>query len=167
MILKDPMLWRIFWKEYRHQRNFWLVIAGFGIGLMLLLVTLLDVRSGQFGACWLVALGLPSVYALGCAAVLFASEQEEGTTEFLRIMAARTSRLFAAKVAFGFVSTLAMAGVLRSAGRILTWGQPLNLASGNGATALYSVWVTVSLLAWGVLFSTVCRKVLAAPDAKQ
>jgi ABC-type transport system involved in multi-copper enzyme maturation permease subunit len=162
MILKDPMLWRILWKEYRAQRSFWLVIAGFGIGLMLLLMLLLDAFSGRFTAPWLIAVGLPALYALGCGAVLFASEQEEGTTEFLRIMAARTSRLFAAKVAFSFFSTAALAGLLLAAARLLTWGQALNLASGHGATALYSAWATISLLVWGILFSTVCRKVLAA-----
>jgi hypothetical protein len=138
------------------------VIAGFGIGLMLLLTFLLDVRSGRFGAPWVIAFGFPTLYALGCGAILFASEQEEQTTEFLRIMAARTSRLFAAKVAFSVISTLALAGLLLAAAQILTWGKHVELVYGSRNTALYCLWITASLLVWAIFFSTVCRKVLVA-----
>jgi hypothetical protein len=162
MILKDPMLWRIFWKEYRAQRSFWVVIAGFGIGLMLLLAVLLDASPGRFVIPWVIALGLPTLYALGCGAILFASEQEEGTAEFLRIMAVRTSCLFAAKIAFSVISTLTLAGLLVGAARIVTWGERVNLVYGNEHAALYSLWITISLLVWATFFSTVCRKVLVA-----
>ena len=119
MILKDAMLWRMIWKEYRAQRGFWLAIAGFGIGLMLMNMGLLDRQSGRIEAPWIIAQLLTAVYAMGCAAVLFASEREDGTTELLRIMAARTSRVFLGKVSFSLVSTLAMLIVLAAMAGIL------------------------------------------------
>src|SRR5690349_20365362 len=123
MILKDAMLWRMIWKEYRTQRGYWLVIAGFAIVLMLLFVWFISANDPErLMAPWTIAVMLPAVYALGCAAVVFAAESEDGTLEMLQIMAARTSRVFWAKVSFSFLSTLAMTLVLMAAALILTWG---------------------------------------------
>src|SRR5258708_1743751 len=109
MILTDAMLWRMIWKEYRAQRGFWLVIAGLSIGMMLLFLGLMDANDPQRSlAPWAIAVSLPAVYAMGCAAVLFAAEREDGTIEMLQIMAARTGRVFLGKVSFSFVSTLAL-----------------------------------------------------------
>ena len=162
MILKDPMLWRIFWKEYRAQRSFWLVIAGFGIALMLLCAAWLDASDIRTNGPWAIALAMPMFYALGCGAVLFASEEEEGTTELLRIMAARTSRLYVAKVGFSLVSTLALAGLLVAVAVILTLGHFDRLPLDFRDKALLSACVTPIPLVWGILFSALCRKVLAA-----
>ena len=48
MILDDPTLWRIVWKEYRAQRGFWLSVAGFAVAMMLLWMSLLDEVHGRF-----------------------------------------------------------------------------------------------------------------------
>ena len=165
MILKDAMLWRMIWKEYRAQRGFWLAIAGFGVVLMLLVMGLIDRQSDRIEALWVIAQLLSAVYALGCAAVLFASEREDGTTELLRIMAARTSRVFLGKVSFSLVSTVAMSILLLAAALILTWGSPVRLPGVKDVIAhqlLPTAALTAQLLAWGFLFSALCRKALMA-----
>jgi hypothetical protein len=160
MMFTDPMLWRVVWKEYRAQRGFWLSVAGFAVTMMLLWMWLLDELNGRFAAPWAIALGMPALYALGSAAILFASEREEGTTDFLRIMAARPGRVFLGKVGFTIVSTLAICGTLLAAARILTWGLPDRFAS--DVNLAIAEWITLELLVWGFFFSTVCTRVLTA-----
>ncbi|HEY2250563.1 MAG TPA: hypothetical protein VGH74_05865, partial [Planctomycetaceae bacterium] len=165
MILTDAMLWRMIWKEYRVQRGLWLVIAGFAVVLMLLFLSLLHVNDPErIAAPWVIAVALPAVYALACAAVMFATESEDGTTEMLRIMAARTSRVFLGKVGFCLVSTASMWGVLLAAALLLTWGHDVRQADRNFFD--HAVWaiaiMTVQFLAWGFLFSSLCKKALTA-----
>ena len=171
MSIQDPMLCRMFWKEYRAQRGFWLVIAGSGVAIMLLFLAVLDEPGGRFAAPWIVAICLTTVYALGCSAVVFASEREDGTDELLRIMAARTSRVFFGKVGFSLVSTFGMSAVLLAAAWLLTWGHPLpsggavsDWQSGDAFAhkALVMSMTAAQFLAWGLFFSAVCRKALTA-----
>ncbi len=162
MILKDPMLWRLVWKEYRAQRSFWLVIAGSGIALMFAFMALLDPEFGRWNAPWAIALALPAAYALGSGAVLFASEQEEGTADFLQILAARTTRLFLAKVGFTLVSTLALTGLLLLSAGLLTWGHRSDLTPFVAERALFGAGMMFVVVEWAISASTVSRKVLAA-----
>ena len=166
MILSDAMLWRMIWKEYRAQRGYWLVIAGFSIGLMLLFLGLLDANDSQrILAPWTIAVSLPAVYALGCAAVAFAAEREDGTIEMLQIMAARTSRVYWGKVSFSFVSTLAMLVLLLFVALILTLGNPIGppvVAAEFQEQALATLAMIVQFLAWGYFFSALCKKALTA-----
>ena len=68
MILNDAMLWRMVWKEYRAQRGYWLVIAGFSVVLMLLFLGFLEPNDPErFAALWTIAISLPAVYALKTA----------------------------------------------------------------------------------------------------
>jgi hypothetical protein len=163
MILTDPMLWRLVWKEYRVQRSFWLAIAVSAVGLMWLLMWLLDPR-GRAEAPWLVALVLPVLFSLGSSAVSFASETEEGTTDLLRIMAARTSRVFCSKIAFSLAGTATMWICLLAVARLMTWDHALPRFNDRSLAGHGLMWMVyaVQLLAWGFFFSLICRKVLTA-----
>src|SRR5579863_3567681 len=167
MILADTMLWRMIWKEYRAQRGYWLVIAGFSIVLMLLFKWFSSANDPVwFLAPWTIAISLPAVYALGCSAVIFATEREDGTLEMLQIMAARTSRIFWGKVSFSFASTLAMSLVLLAAALVLTWGTPFRFRPVEWdeirQQAHATLAMTVLFLAWGFLFSAIFKKALTA-----
>lgn len=170
MILSDAMLWRMIWKEYRAQRGFWLVISGFAIVLMLLFLGPVDQQEVRFQAPWIIAMSLPAVYMLGCAAVLFASEREDGTIEMLQIMAARTNRVFLGKVSFCLVSTLAMCTFLLGVALILTWGIRFKLPAFEIDNLQHELLhqaqgtarIAIQIFAWGVLFSAICRKGLTA-----
>jgi hypothetical protein len=163
MILADPMLWRLVWKEYRAQRSFWLAIAGCAIGLMFLFKWLLRGRDG-LDAPWVIALSLPLFFALGSSAVAFASEREEGTIDLLRILAARTSRVFLGKVAVSLAGTVAMWALLLAIAWIATWGQTYPAGTGIllSRDGIMTAALTMQLLAWGFVFSLSCRKVLTA-----
>src|SRR5205814_1216656 len=135
--------------------------------LMLLFMRLVDQQEVRFEAPWIIAMSLPTVYALGCAAVLFASEREDGTTDMLRIMAARPSRVFLGKVSFCLISTLGMSALLLAAALILTWGirfqlrfEVDNLQHELRHQALVTATLALQILAWGTLFSAMCRKAL-------
>ncbi len=163
MILTDTMFWRLVWKEYRAQRGFWLVIAGTTIGLMLVALSLPDKRTP--GSNWFITLLMPTLYALGSAATVFASEKEEGTTDLLRIMAARPSRVFFGKAAFSLISTLAMWTCLLSAAWTLNWWYalpPLDAEASVVSRLLALAAVTGQLLAWGFLYSALCKRALTA-----
>jgi hypothetical protein len=164
MIANDPMLWRMIWKEYRAQRAFWLVIAGTAVALMPLFMWLLDVQDGRFAAPWVIALMLPTLFAFGSSSLVFASEKEDDTFNLLRIMAARTSRVFVGKIAVSLAGTAAMWITLLAVAKIATWGNALPTLGGRPMTANWpmTVSLTVQLLAWGFMLSLACRKVLTA-----
>jgi hypothetical protein len=160
MTIADTMLWRLVWKEYRAQRSFWLAIAGTAVGLMLLILWLLAHEDERLDAVWGVALVLPLFYALGSAAVVFASETEEGTTDLLRIMPTRSSHVFLGKVAYSLVSTAALCLCLLVAAGLLTLGQAIPKLDRNVIWA--SAAFVMQTLSWGFVFSALCRKVLTA-----
>ncbi len=164
MILTDPMLWRLVWKEYRAQRSFWLAIAGSAVGFMFLLMWLLETHSTRLQAPWMVALVLPALFALGSSGVSFASETEEGTTDLLRIMAARTSRVYWSKIAFSLAGTAVMWLFLLTVARLATWDHALPRFDDRSLAGHWGMWMVyvVQLLAWGFFFSLICRKVLTA-----
>ncbi|MGQ0637606.1 MAG: ABC transporter permease [Planctomycetaceae bacterium] len=162
MILKDPMLWRIVWKEYRAQRSFWLAVAGAGIGLMLLTMGILDRAEDRATMIWGIAVSLGAFYALGSASVLFASEREEGTIELLRIMAARSSRVFIGKVGFCLASALLIVGLLVASAAGLTWYAAPSGQIYDPERARFAAWLTAGFLVWGIFCSAIFRKVLTA-----
>ena len=75
---------RIFWKEWRAQRSFWLALIGMSVGLDVLLtfVTIWNQLStaSQLGAYNYVAIVLACSFATGSAAIAFAGEIEEKRT---------------------------------------------------------------------------------------
>lgn len=161
MMLNDPMLWRIVWKEYRAQRGFALAVAGVGIVFMLLLAVTIDRPQDRLVPIWGVAGFLPAFYALGCAATLFASEREEQTVDLLRIFAARTGRFFWGKVGFSLVSAVIVYGLLLALAMILTASSPRAITNPERMLP-QAAWLGVQFLCWGFLFSALCRKVLVA-----
>ena len=165
MILNDPTLWRIAWKEYRAQRAFWLAVAGFGVALMLLSLWLLEAGSARYAAPWAIALTMPVFYMLGSSAILFASEREEHTIELLRILAARSAPVFLAKIGFTLISTVMICGLLLVFALGLTADRSTAvgpLPGPIGWISVESLVISVEVLVWGFFFSAVCSRVLTA-----
>jgi hypothetical protein len=165
VILNDPVLRRMVWKEYRAQRNFWLSIAGFGVALMLLVNALLGPTNGFSSEMWMIAISLPVIYVLGSAAVTLAAEREDGTLELLRNLAARPSGVFLGKFGFILISTLALLGFLLLTALGVTGGVPPHLVGRNEnllSDGLATAMLAVQALAWGCLFSAICSKALTA-----
>ena len=87
--MNTTLLYRLAWKELRTLRPLWLSLLGMGLVLHAGGVWFMDQHTYErapylFG----VALWLPAVYSLACAAMAFAGEREEGTDQFLSRMAA-------------------------------------------------------------------------------
>ena len=96
---------RLMWKEYRTQRAFWWVMAGFTLATQILLrLQFSDFRGPDMLFYSLVP---PMLYAIGCGACLFAQEKDEGTFELLRILPTAPGGLLAGKFSFGLGSVLA------------------------------------------------------------
>jgi len=159
--MNHAIFWRIVWKEYRAQRAFWLAVA---VTAIVLQIGSLWIAGAH--ASWLfgVSIVLPAFYALGCAVVLFGSEREEGTVEFLRALPASPDPLFAGKLIFGLASTAVMPIPLL----IIAWALSPSLATalersgGPGeAVAMWGIW-TSGFFAWGLLFSLLTSRVLNA-----
>lgn len=154
--MNDVVFWRIFWKEYRAQRLFWLVVAGAALCALAFFWMVIDRAEDRAEFLHVIAFLLPAVYALGCGAILFASEREEGTDELLRQFPLTSVRVLAGKFSFGIVSTLALLALLWPIAWLLTG----RILVGDVETS----WGIAGLefLAWSVCFSLTARRTLTA-----
>jgi ABC-type transport system involved in multi-copper enzyme maturation permease subunit len=103
---------RLFWKEYRHQRAFWLCAAAVGAaGIFLVSYALPD--DANIHVYWLasfytIAFLQTGLYALGCSAMLFAAEREAGTDALLQSLPLSSRQLFLGKIGFALFGIFAM-----------------------------------------------------------
>jgi hypothetical protein len=90
--------WRVAWKELLAARDFWLAVVGFVVlfdGLGWWVFRHQETRD----AAWItMSIVLPLLHSLGCGAIAFAIEREDGTQDWLRRVSAPASALFAAKL---------------------------------------------------------------------
>jgi hypothetical protein len=159
--MSDAVVQRLFWKEYRVQRGFWLSMIGLAIVGEIIVLLLPEAWLPRLGWFFGLALGCPAFYALGCGATLFAAEREDGTLEQLRLLSAPGAKVWWSKLAFALSSTILMAGLLLGfAVNLAQWRFPSSAAGG----LLWSEWGVASLefLAWGIFFSLFLRRPLHA-----
>ncbi len=154
---------RLVWKEYRLQRGFWVAMV-VGAVLLHLLVIAFSLRASQEGrTIWLfdVSMLLAALYALGCAATLFALEREAGTYGFQRSLPVSASGVFFSKVTFAVASTAAMLGVLFGLAWVMSGRR---VPDPKTHVELWALWGpgVVEVLAWGTLFSLLLRRPLGA-----
>jgi len=157
----DPVVWRLAWKEYRLLRAFWISIAALTVLIELLIWWNADSDQERIQALFIVGLGLPAFYALGCGATMFATEHETGTYPFQRALPVTASRLMFGKLAFAIVSQVALFAVLWciTAG-IAGWRLPDPWFHSR----LWGLWGigAIELLVWGILFSLLTTRPVKA-----
>lgn len=160
--MNGSIFWRVFWKEYRTQRSFWLAVA---VGtvllqLMVLIVAVnLDNASSVTNVLFAMAVLMPTFYALGCGAIMYAMETEEGTYDLIRMLPASALRVFGGKLAFGLMSCLLLPlPLLVSAWLLARFDLP------DVSTLEILRWTTwlFGFLAWGLFFSILTSHVLHA-----
>ncbi len=152
----------ILWKEYRHQRSFWLAIALLAVLLVISLSSTMAQGSGMQvfeeervrDALILVVVVLSISYGLVSGALLLAGESDDGTLVFLDSLSGWRGPLWVRKCLAGAVLTLAMGLALA----VLAVG--LGFAPWPVLIAL--PWLGLDALAWGLLGGALCRKVLSA-----
>ena len=145
---------RMFWKEYRVHRALWFsclligVVCQITVGFMALHP---DIRSEFLLA---AASFFPVMYAVGCGALLFASEREERTADWLVSLSIPPAPSLTAKFSFAVASVVALQSVLA----IFS----LALLGGTTAENLRTMFFPFALvvLIWSSLGSVLSRRVL-------
>ncbi len=114
---------RIFWKEWRAQRSFWLALLAMAIGLDILFMlatfwngsaTLDQLRAYNF-----VAIVLACSFATGSAAIAFAGEVEGKTHGLLQRIPLRARDLFVGKLSLSLVGSYLLLVVAWAAGQLI------------------------------------------------
>ena len=175
--MQDSIALRLLWKEYRTQRGFWLAVTGIGVAIQILVYLFSATHDRQHPTVLLIAMIFPVLliamifpvfYAVGCACSLFGAEEEEGTLQYLKVIASPPVPLFACKIAFFAMSSLLMLGVLGLVMGIIAFASsamdPRILAPHlrpifDRSSIFFSMFAT-QFLVFGILFSLFIRKVL-------
>lgn len=157
---RTPFL-RVLWKEYRAQRALWWSMVGITLFFQLWVLGLVTSEVERVKLLFGVSLIWPALYSMGCGALLFAAEHDEGTFEFQRCLPVTAGQLLSGKLIFAVASLAAMLvltvllGCGLAGGRLPEWRTSGALLGVCGVAAL-------ELLAWSVFFSLLSRRVLPA-----
>ena len=146
---------RIFWKEYRVHQPLWLSLFSIGCVLQISLWWFVVQSEAREVALWNVGNMFTVMYVIGCGALLFASEREERTSDWLLSLSVPPGPTLLAKAGFAVVSTIAL--------QLFLAGLTL-LLLGQSPTSLMLLFPLVSLviLNWSYLGSLLCKRVLSS-----
>ena len=154
---------RFLWKEYRTLRGFWFCVLGFALATQLFLFWVIEKPRDAELSLFYTASVLTACYALGCGAVLFASEREDGTYELIRRLPVAPWGTIAGKLSFAVVSTLLLLLVLHlSAWLFANRGSGDSWGDVVGRRDVRVCLFLVECLAWGLFFSLITGRVLAS-----
>jgi hypothetical protein len=152
---------RLFWKEYRSVRGFWISLVALVVLIQLITVAFSQDSRDSMGLIYNFALGAPAFFAIGCAGAAFAMEQEDGTFEFLRAGPVTSRQVFVSKLAIAFCATLAMFSLLLPIAMWLMHGELPDAEKFSGMLGLWLV-ASAEAIAWGTLFSLLTARPLLA-----
>ena len=146
------------WKELLAARDFWLAVLG--------IVALLDgaawfvLRDVQARDSTVIVIGvmMPILHALGCGAISFSIEREDGTHDWLRRISAPSEAVFAAKFVVCQASIVTLTSLVLLATQCLV-GADDRLKAMQGFGLLLAVTLT-GVISLGA--STLTRRVLPA-----
>ena len=156
------MFGRLLWKELRTQLPFWITVV-----FTMLLCGVIVVWTGR-GESWsdnaLITLGavFSLLYPVGCGAMAYANEKEEGTWELLRRLAIPSTAVCAAKLITGLLGVLSVVGIALAelAWQLPGWFQVSAVEKALFATT--AVLATSLLLLLSQVASQVAKNVLWA-----
>ncbi|MBN2215806.1 MAG: hypothetical protein JW719_00380, partial [Pirellulales bacterium] len=150
------------WKDYRELRTFWVATVILAAALQAV-VGVMTTRLGmaQYTIVPMLALVLvaPALYALGCAAMMFAGERESGMYFFLRALPVDPGRLLVCRTVFVLASTLLMLVV--TCGSFVVLNRVLSVGVGDVARNIgcFAI-VPLEMYVFGVFFSLTSRRPL-------
>ena len=164
LAMNTKLLHRLAWKELRSLRALWLSLLGMAIVFELGLAWLANQPHERSEWVFSVALFLPVVYSLACAAMAFAGEREEGTDQFLSRLAVPPLALLGVKLGMNLLSTAALLIILYPLAWVLApWQTYWDLSRWQGPLASRQMMALawgMGLLSWGLLCSLLFRRVL-------
>lgn len=151
---------RLWWKDTRQFWPIWLVLivaAAFTQWTILAFVG----RQARFGGLGIAALLWASLYALAAGAGAFAGERETGTLKLLDYIPAARSVIWAGKVSFALVTSLALTLLFLVMAAVSTerWSFPDSLTP---YSALFLCMIVPVSLGWGLFWSSVSKTALGA-----
>jgi len=160
-ISKVAGLQRLFWKEYRSIRIFWLSVIVLSMLLAWLISMLSQSPIETLTIIYNFALGAPAFFAIGAAGAAFAAEKEEGTFEFLRASPVSAAQVVASKLISNAVATVLMFAILWPIALFISGS---HLPDVKELTGMLGLWLVgaVEAIAWGTLFSLLGARPLLA-----
>ncbi len=164
---------RLWWKDARQFWPIWvfLVLAAAVVQMMAVVVRGSDVNSVTFGALAIWAMCWTCLYALAVGAASFAGERETGTLRLLDTIPISRARVWAGKVSFGLVTTLALAFVLLLVAFLGAVSSPENVLVGIEPSFQLRMQVgtlfivALQSLGWGFLCSAMLNNAVTAAIA--
>lgn len=152
------IFWRMLWKESLAVRDFWLAVIGILItfdGCAFLIFRDQTTRDGVF-----VSLGvmMPLLHSLGCGAIAFALEREDGTQDWLRRISAPPSAVFAAKLLVSQASIVSLTSLILAGTQVVV--APANRLTNDGCATLLMAVTLNGVVGLGA--SLLTRRVLPA-----
>jgi hypothetical protein len=175
------MMLTLAWKEVREHQAVWLTMVVMTIALGSGLVRLVSPGNTEIAvaSAALTILGMAAAYGAVCGSMMFAGEHENGTLVFLDVFWGKRGSLWFGKLAIGAALVLAQAAAVGLILQLLgqeppNWtlalvGQTSGVRELPGgrfvdAAAWYLVLPVVSIeaYAWGLLGSSLTRRVLAS-----
>jgi ABC-type transport system involved in multi-copper enzyme maturation permease subunit len=151
---------RLWWKDARQFWPIWLVLIVAAAFTQWMILTFVG-QPARFGWLGISALLWASLYALAAGAAAFAGERETGTLKLLDHFPADRSVVWAGKVSFALVTSLALAFLFLLMAAVSTekW-HPQNSLTLFDAACLCMI-VPVSL-GWGLCWSSITKTALGA-----
>ncbi len=149
---------RMLWKELLSVRDFWLAVLGivivFDVGAYFLF------RVVETREIALVALGvlMPLLHSLGCGAITFALEREDGTQDWLRRISAPAGAVFAAKLLVSQASIVSLTSLILLGTQAVV--APANRLTNDGCATLLMATTLNGVVSLGT--SLLTKRVLPA-----
>ncbi len=155
------MYMRLWWKDARQFWPIWgfLVLVALAGDALIVHYGSENVRDSTLG---LLAIGCAGLYAFAVGAAAFAGERETGTLRLLDVLPAPRRTVWAGKVSFGLVSTLAMMLLLLGLATMGVDKPGLVWRIGHGGDPLPLAVVLLQGFAWGLFFSSILESALVA-----
>ena len=161
------MYMRLWWKDARQFWPIWVFLALAAAVMQGLVVHYAGPEVPREASWARLALCWTALYAFAVGAAAFAGERETGTLRFLDILPASRRVVWAGKVSFALVTTLALAGVLLLMAALGSepWGTAWRYRGARRCTSPWPDYHCLQALALGLFCSSIMGNALLAAVA--
>lgn len=162
----NPMLRRLWWKEFRLLWPIALAVALLALGSGWVISQFVETHHARNGVLTPLALGAVALFAFAAASAAFAGEREAGTLDLLDALPVDRGLLWFGKATFAAGSTFGLALMFTMVAELYT-DRTMLKGVGDSPTPFLGVAANYALLlcealAWGLLWSAVARTALTA-----
>ena len=152
------VFWRMLWKELLAVRDFWLAVIGILIVLDVCAFFVFRDPTTRDGVFVSLSVMMPLLHSLGCGAITFALEREDGTQDWLRRISAPASAVFAAKLLISQASIVSLTSLILMGTQAVV--APANRLTNDGCATLLMAVTLNGVVGLGA--SMLTRRVLPA-----